>query len=294
MKKLFFFGNYFYGLCVVALSIEAALQQKILLPPIIYFLFIFCATVVFYTKAYIAETINTTANERSIWYVKNHKTIITTQIIFTVLIALFGLLLLPNIISGAKLLSYSSIFLFVSFPLVALLYYGFTKKLSLRNIHWLKPFVIGFVWSGIVTLFPLFYHQLQLEKVLELNVVSCLLFIKNLMFIAVLCIMFDIKDYATDYNQHLKTFVVSFGLRKTIFNILIPLTVIGFASFLVVAFNNQFSIMIIMLNTIPFVLLLFVAFSLTKRKSIFYYVIIIDGLMLVKALCGIAATIISG
>ena len=181
--------------------------------------------------------------------------------------------------------------LLLSFPLVGLLYYGLSAKLSLRNTHWLKPFVIGFVWAGIVTLFPLFYSQLSTQSRFNIGLVSCFLFIKNLMFVAVLCIMFDIKDYATDYNQHLKTFVVSFGLRKTIFYILIPLTLIGFASFVMIAFSRHFSAIKIAINTIPFIILLVVAYSLHKRKNIFYYLAVIDGLMLLKAVCGSVAMI---
>ena len=291
MKKFLFFGNYFYGICVVGLSIEASLQQQIKLPPIIYFLFVFCAAVVYYTKAYIAETIDTKANERSFWYVKNRNYIFNSQVLLTVLLAVFGLLLLPNILSGIKNLTIKDAALLLSFPLVGLLYYGLSAKLSLRNTHWLKPFVIGFVWAGIVTLFPLFYSQLSTQSPFNIGLVSCFLFIKNLMFVAVLCIMFDIKDYATDYNQHLKTFVVSFGLRKTIFYILIPLTLIGFASFVMIAFSRHFSAIKIAINTIPFIILLVVAYSLHKRKNIFYYLAVIDGLMLLKAVCGSVAMI---
>jgi hypothetical protein len=284
--KSFLYGNYFYAVCVVALSIESTLQQQIHFAPIVYYLAIFCVTVVYYTKAYIAETIDTIANERSAWYVKNKKSVFNSQVLLSVLSIVFGMLLLPNIVDGIKNLNLQSIVIILIFPAVGLLYYGLSNKLSLRNTHWLKPFVIGFVWSGVVTLFPLFYSQLQTNINIVLSPTNCMLFVKNLMFIAVLCIMFDIKDYATDYNQHLKTFVVSFGLRKTIFFILIPLTSIGFVSFLVFTTIHHFSTMRIIINTMPFLFLFLVAYSLHKRKSIFYYLVIIDGLMLVKAICG--------
>lgn len=106
------------------------------------------------------------------------------------------------------------------------------------------------------------------------------------MFISVLCIMFDIKDYAMDYNAQLKTFVVKFGLRKTIFFIIIPLSLIGFGTFLAFGYVNHFPMQRLFLNGIPFLLLIAVAYSLHHRKSVLYYLIIIDGLMLVKALCG--------
>ena len=106
------------------------------------------------------------------------------------------------------------------------------------------------------------------------------------MFISVLCIMFDIKDYAMDYNAQLKTFVVKFGLRKTIFFIIIPLSLIGFGTFLTFGYVNHFPMQRLFFNGIPFLLLIAVAYSLHHRKSVLYYLIIIDGLMLVKALCG--------
>ncbi len=289
MKKYFFFGNYFYGLCVVFLSIEAVLQQKLILPPVTYFCFVFCLTVVYYTKAYISETIHSVANERTIWYVNHKNKIFNSQIYLSVFTAVFGVFILPNLLNGLRLLNTNDFFLIALFPLISFLYYGFTAKFSLRQTHWLKPFIIGFVWSGLVTLAPLFYNQIQKEQHLNIDFYNGLLFIKNLMFIAVLAIMFDIKDYATDYNKHLKTFVVSFGLRKTIFFILIPLSLLGIVSFMAFALNNDFSWQRIIINLIPFASLIVVAYSMQQRRSIFYYLFIIDGLMIVKACCGIFA-----
>jgi hypothetical protein len=101
--------------------------------------------------------------------------------------------------------------------------------------------------------------------------------------------MFDIKDYATDSNRKLKTYVVEHGLRATIFEILIPLSIVGLGSFLMYGLLRNFSGMRILLNTIPFLMMLMVAYYLHRRQSIFYYLVLIDGLMLVKALCGIIA-----
>ncbi len=107
------------------------------------------------------------------------------------------------------------------------------------------------------------------------------------MYITMLCIMFDIKDYAADHNHQLKTFVVRYGLRKTIFYILIPLTLVGLGTFLMYALLRNFPLLRILINTIPFILLIIVAYSMHRRKSILYYLAIIDGLMLAKAVCGI-------
>ena len=112
------------------------------------------------------------------------------------------------------------------------------------------------------------------------------------MFIAMLCIMFDIKDYATDHSSKLRTFVVRLGLRKTIFYILLPLPILGLLTFISYALTHHFSEMKIVLNMIPFLLLLLAAAALRRRRSMMYYHVVIDGLMLVKAICGITAMLL--
>jgi hypothetical protein len=175
------------------------------------------------------------------------------------------------------------------FPLVAALYYGINSisgKYNLRKIGWLKPFIIGFAWAGLVTIYPVLFYDIINKLEYKLNWIAGLLFLKNFMFITVLCIMFDIKDYAADYISRVKTFVVKVGLRKTIFYILLPLTILGLISFIYYAITHQFHQIKLLLNVIPFISLIIVARSLYRRRSIMYYLIIIDGLMLVKAICG--------
>ena len=101
--------------------------------------------------------------------------------------------------------------------------------------------------------------------------------------------MFDIKDYASDSILSLRTFVVNHGLRKTIFRILIPVSVAGLALFIGYAVIHYFHEIRILLNIVPFILLGVVAYSLRKRRSLLYYLTVVDGLMLVKAICGTIA-----
>jgi len=172
------------------------------------------------------------------------------------------------------------------------LYYGTGSlflKYNLRKTGWLKPFVIGFTWAGFVNVYPVVFYDLVHAVNYTPTLIGGLLFLKNFMFITVLCIMFDIKDYASDYLSQVKTFVVRAGLRRTIFYILLPLAVTGLASFIVYGATHQFSMTKLILNIIPFLLLMMVAFSLRKRRPVLYYLVIIDGLMLVKAVCGSVA-----
>ncbi len=101
--------------------------------------------------------------------------------------------------------------------------------------------------------------------------------------------MFDMKDYEDDSNQQLKTFVVRFGLQKTIFFILIPLSLIVIFFMLVFTHYRHFPLIAVLINLIPFLLLLIVAYSMQQQKKILYYLVVIDGVIFVKALCGIVA-----
>lgn len=274
----------------MALAVEAALQQEAPLNPFYYYIAVFCATVWFYTLAYITDSpVTKNINERSAWYNKHRLFIRRSQNMMLFLLLLIGGFLVVKY--GSKLTAITLVqwVLISLFPVVGALYYGITNTFNLRRIGWLKPFLIGFTWAGIANVYPLVYHDIVQDAATQIQFVNVVLFVKNFMFVTVLCIMFDIKDYADDYNKELKTFVVNNGLRKTIFYILIPLSVTGLGCFLTYAFMEHYSVVKILLNTIPFISMIAVAYSMHQRKPILYYLVLIDGLMLLKAICGSVA-----
>ena len=292
--KFIFFGNYFYGLCAIALAIEATLQQNFKLNHPFFYSLLFIATVLYYTRAYISDsTTDITSNVRAKWYSQNKQLVIVTQVILGVVFIAYSIFYLQLI--GKNLLKSTLLewFLYLIFPTVALAYYMFENKtlskFSLRNIGWLKPFVIGLIWAGLTTVYPILAKGLEDGHHFKITERLILLTLKNTMYVGLLCIMFDFKDYRIDYQQKLNTFIVKLGLRKTVFNILFPLILLGLSTFIVYALSQDFSFEKILLNTIPFVLLVMTAISLQRRKSIFYYLIVVDGLMLVKGICGTIA-----
>lgn len=291
MFQFLFFGNVFYGACVVALAIESSLQQKLPLNPFLFYLLLFVSTLIYYNLAFSKIDENSREeNPRLSWHQKHYKVLRLLQLVYFILFLYLALEPLHLLIQKLPYLRPIELVLLLLFPFTSILYYGintsYFKTGNLRNIGWLKPFIIGFTWAGVVGILPQLYYQISQNTPYEPNTVAILLFLKNFMFISVLSIMFDIKDYARDYNFELKTFVVKFGLRKTIFYILIPLLLLGWLSFVLYGILNGFSWMRIFLNTLPFLFCIGVALELKKRKSIYFYLIIIDGLMLVKALCG--------
>jgi 4-hydroxybenzoate polyprenyltransferase len=294
--KSIFFGNFFYGLCAVALAIESSLQQKIPLNTFSFYLLLLTATLLYYNLAFSKIDENSREeNPRVNWHQKHYRILRIMQVLYLLFFIYLAFEPLRLLILKLPYLSRIEFVLLLLFPFASVLYYGintsYFKTGNLRKIGWLKPFIIGFTWAGVVGLLPQLFYQLSQNTPYQLNTVAILLFLKNFMFISVLSIMFDIKDYARDYNFELKTFVVKFGLRKTIFFILIPLLLLGWLTFVVYGFLHGFSWMRIFLNTLPFLFCIAVALELKKRKSIYFYLIIIDGLMLVKALCGSIAVL---
>ncbi|MEJ5961005.1 hypothetical protein [Pedobacter immunditicola] len=295
--KFIFFGNYFIGLLAIALTIESTIQLHLPFNSFPYYILVALAPVVYYTYAYMGvNRLSKTTNPRSQWYITHHQLIKWSQVSLSVICLLtFAYLLLSNFQAFLQLpLLY---WLAVSVILLAaLLYYGLLPSyffnLNLRNTGWLKPFIIGFVWACTANLLPLIALKIESGIDLTTNALWIWLFIKNWMFCTVNAIMFDLKDYAIDANKELKTFAVRMGLKQTIYKILIPLLCIGILSLLIFTYIAHFHLLTIIFNLIPFMLTLIVGFSLNKRKNILFYLIVIDGLILIKALCGISGVLL--
>lgn len=292
--KFIFFGNYFVGILAVALSLETVIQLQLPYDSILYYIVLFSGTVMYYTYAYTGVLQSaSTSNLRSEWY-RQHSTLVRyTQWFFLSLCVLFGVIMLILDFNNLLHLPVHYWFIVAVIFLSSVLYYGLLPKsifkLNLRNTGWLKAFVIGFVWAGSVSLIPLIVLRVEGKSFVIDPVLLMGLFIKNWMFCTVNAIMFDIKDYEDDSNKQLKTFVVRFGLKNTVSFVLIPLSVVGMASILAFTHYRHLGILPISILLIPFILLLVVSYSMYRQKSIFYYLIVIDGLVMLKAVCGILA-----
>ena len=280
------------------LSIEMAFQLGLPLNETVYYIGLFLAPVIYYTYAYKSINDSTPiANQRTRWFRENKKLVHWSQVGMILLcIGIFSFLIFKHFNEIIRLpLIYYSIGFGVLF--VGIFYYGLiSKKLfgfNLRNSGWTKAFIIGFVWACCANIFPLIMLRIETGQDYFHTDLWVWLFIKNWLFCTVNAIMFDIKDYPSDSNLYLRTFVVSFGLRRTIYFIIVPLLLAGLISFCIFALIKQFSITQFAFNLIPFLLTLAIAFSMLRRHSIFYYLIVIDGVILVKALCGILGVLLT-
>jgi hypothetical protein len=292
--KLIFFGNYFVGLLAIVLSIETCIQLRIPFNSGLYYLLLFSTTVMYYTYAYTGALKSaSTHNLRSRWYSDNHFFVQFSQWFLLSLGIVSGTIMAVNDYRYVFEIPVGYWLIAVGILLASVLYYGLLPKsflnLNLRNTGWLKAFVIGFVWAGCVGLVPLVALKAEGISYHADTILVIGLFIKNWMFCTVNAIIFDLKDYEDDSNKQLKTFAVTFGLHRTISYILIPLILIGIVATLAFAGYRHFTWLPILINLVPFFLLLVVSYSMHRQKSIFYYLIVIDGLVMMKGVCGIIA-----
>jgi 4-hydroxybenzoate polyprenyltransferase len=289
-----FYGNYFVGLLAIALSLETSIQLHIPFCSAAYYLLLFSVTVFYYTYAYTGVLQSpSTANLRSQWYRQHSNMVLYSQWILAAVAIALGVWMLVHDFGGIVHLRVRYWLTILIILLCSVLYYGLLPRsvfnLNLRRTGWLKAFVIGFVWAGCASLLPLIVLHVESAPYTADIVIVAGLFIKNWMFCTVNAIMFDLKDYEDDSNKHLKTFVVRFGLHRTISFILIPLILIGMASTILFTGYRHLGWAAITILLLPFLLLLIVSYTMYRPRSILYYLVVIDGLVLIKAVCGIIA-----
>ncbi len=289
--RVIFYSNIFYGICAVALCIETNLIHKLPLNIFPFYLLIFSCTWLYYTMIYVRSVGAKNYDERTLWY-RRHLRLIKLLLKLTLaLVATFILyLLIKNLNSfyGFKLFQWLMILVF---PLVAALYtfkFPFFYFRKIRQIGWLKPFVVGFTWSGWVTVYPLLVLQVQAGISPKNPVIPLGLFwLQNFLFISILAIIFDIKDYRTDVRLRLNTYPAKLGVRNTYRYVIYPVTILNIVVFFLFQRQMNFLPSQAFLQLLPYLFLIWVILTHRKPREVLYYLVAIDGLMFLKAICGI-------
>ena len=292
----FFFSNIFLGISAIALCIETNLLTNLSLNYFPFYIITFLGTSIYYTIIYVRNVQAKYHNERTLWYRRNLKYILKTLKFIVATAIFFVIVLLIRNRHSLLSLTAEQWLLLILFPLLAVWYTispGIFPLKNIREIGIIKPFIIGLTWSGFVTFYPVFIWQIQkgLPGTPTLFP-SIFLWLQNFLFISILAIIFDIKDYRNDLLHYLKTFPVILGIKKTLFCIALPLLVLNIFAFAAFQLQHHSSMMQTILQAIPYVFLTLIIFKHNKPKKLLYYLAGIDGLLLLKAICGITSIII--
>jgi hypothetical protein len=277
--KSFFYTNWFYGICVLALSIETIVVLKLPRPSFIFFVLSASGTVAFYNRPYIRGAAFTThlEDDRLNWYRSNTKLMQRVQQILFLIAAASGSILFFNFFQTPFVLGIRLTVAICSVALCIIFYYGIGRR-NLRSVGWLKPFVLGYIWAGVVVLWPIVAAHIGRQH-LQLNLqLIWYHFVFNFLFIAALCVLFDVKDTVKDAAQKVYTIPYYLSGKKLAYFCILPLTV-------VLCFLTKFiydaSIILLLIPIVLFV------FAENKKPPLIKYLVAVDGLMLLKAIFGI-------
>ncbi|OJV52993.1 MAG: hypothetical protein BGO31_04365 [Bacteroidetes bacterium 43-16] len=285
--KFLFFGNYFYGFCAVGMALETYSTLDVGIDYAL-LLLLLISVITFYTHAYRFAHLGFDGSlskqqfyyQRNLWYYINYKKLKWLQLFNAVALCFlsYELFIHPVPISWSA----RDYTLLIITLLAGLCYIG-AGKFSGRNVRAGKNVIIAWVWAGMTTALPIAGHELDADKWLPF----LLLFVENFLFVLVLSIVFDIKDYVLDATNGLATIPTKLGFKKTLKRTIIPLCVVLFFVHLADLFIvDDLNIGWKALSFIPFLFLLALPRLLKRRQSLLFYLFIIDGMMLFKGLLG--------
>lgn len=152
--------------------------------------------------------------------------------------------------------------------------------IQLRTKKGLKAFVIGLVSIITTILIP----TTNFSSLYSIDFLKILLFsLAQLLFVSALCVAADIRDTTEDHEDGIKTFPVILGISSSKKLVIVMLLINVFLLFIMTesAFLSfkQFE----MLCIISLLSILFTS-SLNQKNSYYFYILLIDGLILSQAI----------
>ena len=288
-----FFSNFFLILLSLSLNIETNIKIGLPFNSIAYYSFISSITVLFYLYAYrVPIRMKASSNPRIQFYITYRKPIKYFTYLLLLIALCAGTVLTIKCIPNYEILSWRWILGLGVTALLSFGYYDFKLGISLRKTMLLKPFLIGWTWAITTVFLPVLFLMLKNETHYTIDAKFYFLFVQTFMYCVVNAILFDLKDYEDDSNRNLKTFVVKYGYHFTLNRIILPLLFLGFLSFVIFGIWYGLPFHRILFMLIPIVCLAVFAFKLNRPKPILYYLIAIDGMILLKAICGILGVVL--
>jgi len=288
-----FFSNFFIGIMALGLSFETNIKMGLPLNAWDFYVFIFSISILFYLFAYnVPINLAQSSNIRTQYYINQRIPIIWFNIILYLVAICSGLSILIKSWNHLWKLDVIHYLILGVTLILSTSYYNWKFGLSLRKYTWFKPTLIAWTWAIISVYFPVLMLQLEDGKPFEVDARFYFLFSQTFMYFIVNAIMFDMKDFEDDSNRNIKTFVVRYGYKKTLYRIIYPLIILGFISFITFGIWYDLAWHRTILMLFPILLLFYFAVRLNRPKSILYYLIAIDGLIVIKAIFGILSVLL--
>ena len=270
----FIFSNIFLSVGAVLLTVSAQVQLGLKPQWQPYLLLIFFATLLEYNRNQIFELLfnkEKQNTEKQRWIRENQKKLLFVAIISLVLLLIAFLTTKPQVI--LIFISLGILTFFYSMPLSA----NKNSLFKLREIPYLKIFLIAFVWSALTIFLPVIQAG---EKILNIQIT--MLFSERFFFIFAITVPFDIRDMKADRDAGLKTIPLLINSEKALtLSYLFLFMSLTISVFHYKMQNNWFIIEALCVSFITTYLFLKLNYFRNLQK---YYYQILDGTLLLQAL----------
>lgn len=260
IAELVVFSNIWIALAASSLTVNTYLvtQQK---TNWIVVAIVFCSTFSIYNLQRIIKHFFQKRNYslRHQW-INKHINILTVLVFFSTVLAVLLFFSRFTIHSFIYFIPFTFVSVFYTFAILP-------NNKGLRDIPFIKIFLIGITWAVSTTLLP--YLDIDKTSVSLFKIISLLLY--NFFFVIAITIPFDIRDIDVD-TPHTKTIPQYFGVKKAIF----------IASFLLLLCLFIAGLSLFNLGNViaPLIALLVIQKAKTKREELFYSGVL-DGLLFV-------------
>lgn len=241
-------------------------------------MFVFGSTLLVYNAHNYFKVRKRISTQRNAWNLSNTFNIICWGAVGFILASVFVFHLHRNGISLLIILTVLT--LSYSYPLLR-----FNRsRVALKSMGILKPFLLSLVWVAVTFLLPIVELAIPMSPELVLRGII------RWIFILILCILFDIKDIRVDREKGIRTFPVLLGTRLLD---LLHRVINGVILLLGTAFFYFGMHLFYVVQILAFLLLKIMLRRIRPNKSELFYVINVDGMMLLYSILLIICTVLT-
>lgn len=163
------------------------------------------------------------------------------------------------------------------------------KRIKLRNVWFFKTILLVLTWTFTTVLLPYLQYDLNIY-----TTDFALLFVKRLLLIAALAVVFDIRDFDYDRAENVKTIPVLFGImrsRRMIFALCVLIGLVGIVQ--VATASNLHPVHLFAVVAFP-VVSYYIANQSIRYPTDYFYSLFVDGILALELglllLCGYVVT----
>jgi len=268
VTDLLIYGNYFISICAALLLYETYILLA--LPPSWFYTSIaFFSTLFTYNIDRIVayKEISKIDAERQVWITKHLWLMsVSVGISLLYLVVCVFYISLPVLVFIGHL---GVISVAYSLPLL----YGKKNTRTLRSIKGLKIFLIAYVWAASTVMMPCLAEGLS---IFSKEVV--LLFIERFLFIFIITLPFDIRDYKSDIASNVSTIPGMIGIRNAKI-----LAVSCMVIFIIIAIlHYPFRTGIFWARIISAISTLYIVYKTEETHHEYYFTGLLDGTMVIQ------------